>query len=171
VTCMLGYKLCAIALPHRDRRVDEYFNKQRKRWGLEVIATGMAVKRCYKQLRDGGMIAFLGDREFGDAGRVTELCGQKAFLPRGPAYFSIKAGAYIVPSFFLRENKKFYRLVFEQPISPCREDGSPKSEESLMDEYAQVLERYILRYPSQWYNFEKCWINEQTSDPRPQTSD
>jgi len=160
VTCMLGYKLYAIALPHANEKINEFFNQQRGLWGLEVIPTGAAVKRCYKLLREGERIMFLGDREFGDAGKEFSLCGHRAIVPRGPAYFSRRTGSYIVPCFFVREDRDHYRLVFEEPISPYNGQRK-KSEDELITEYLKILEKYIRMYPSQWYMFEKYWVPKE----------
>ena len=39
--------------------------------------------------------------------------------------------------------------------------GVPKKAEEIVKEYAAVLERYIARYPEQWYIFDNYWIDKQ----------
>ena len=159
VASLLGYNIHAIAFPHKDKRVNDFFDKQRSILKVEVIPTGRTVVRCVRLLRNKKIIAFLGDRDFASMkGRRMHFCGREALLPRGPSFFAIKTDSVIVPSFFIRERKYFYRFIFEHPIFPRRSDGSLRDEEDLMQEQAKVLEKYISEYPDQWYMFQKYWL-------------
>jgi KDO2-lipid IV(A) lauroyltransferase len=159
VTSLLGYKVSAIALPHKNKQLNNFFNMQRKLVGINVLPTNMAVKKCFSLLRRGELVAFLGDRDFFGGGLAIEMFSRQAILPRGPAFFALKTGAVFIPAFFVRENKKFYRLIFERPIS----SGSAglRTEEEVLTRYAGILEQYIKKYPGQWYMFEKYWLTEE----------
>lgn len=156
VTSLLGYPLHAVALPHKDKRLNFFFDKQRQRVGIHVIPTGVAVKKCYSVLKQGGIVAFLGDKNFTGGGIKTDMFSRKIILPQGAAFFSIKTEACIIPCFFLRENKYFYNLIFDEPISYDKKD--PNCLELVIKKYVSVLEKYIRQYPDQWYMFQKCWI-------------
>jgi KDO2-lipid IV(A) lauroyltransferase len=157
VVSLLGYPFYAIALPHEDKRVNKFFDHQRIMVKINIIPTGAAIKQCFSLLRKGNIVAFLGDRDFFHGGRKVKILSRYASLPRGAAFFALKTGAYIVPSFLIRKNKKFYHLIFEEPIS-CQKQGLYKKEEDIIREYASLLERYIKEYPQQWYMFQKYWI-------------
>jgi KDO2-lipid IV(A) lauroyltransferase len=156
ITSLLGYPLYAVALPHKDKRVDNFFNSQRKRVGLKIIPTGGAtIKRCISVLRKGEILALLGDRDFSRSGIKIEMFSSYAFLPKGVAFFSLKTKSTVIPSFLIREEKKFYHLIFEKPIFSQDED---LKEKDIIEKYAKVLEKYLEKYPQQWYMFEKYWI-------------
>jgi len=158
LTSLLGYKICAVALPHKDRRITRFFNYQRSLCRVEVVLVGMGIKRCFKALEEGKIVAFVGDRSFSSNGEKVEICGKKCLFPRGPIFLSLHTGAYILPSFLVREREeKFYELIFENPISPF-EGERKKTEKELIQECASVLEKYIRRYPEQWYMFGKYWL-------------
>ncbi|MDD5069787.1 MAG: lysophospholipid acyltransferase family protein, partial [Candidatus Omnitrophica bacterium] len=97
VLALLGYPFCALALPHRDKRVNRFFDNQRNLVGVEVIPTGGVSRRCLSSLRKGKIVAFLGDRDFSGKGVRTAVGNSYSFLPKGPAFFSFKTGAYILP--------------------------------------------------------------------------
>jgi KDO2-lipid IV(A) lauroyltransferase len=159
VAALLGYPIYAVALPHKDKRTNELFNRQRECVGMKVISTGATVKKCFSCLNQGNMIAFLGDRDFSGGGVKVKMFSRYARLPRGPVFFAIKTGASIVPCFFVRENKKYYRFIFVKPIFLNRGDSKGKDEEKkALEEYVSVLEKYIKKYPQQWYMFEKYWL-------------
>ena len=156
VASILGYPLHAIALPHKDKRTNKLFNDQRGSVGVKVIPTGIAVKKSLSILRRGGIVCFLADRDFSGTAQELDMFSRKAPLPKGPAFFTLKSGACIVPTFFLRENKNFYRLVFDEPIYFNREEF--KDETDVIKRYIPVLEKYIRDYPDQWYMFERYWL-------------
>ncbi|MCM8773329.1 MAG: lysophospholipid acyltransferase family protein [Candidatus Omnitrophica bacterium] len=154
----LGFDIYGVALPHKDKRIDEFFNRKRLLYNLKVIPTGVVVKKCIQILKEGHMVAFLGDRDFTSAkGERVHICGKEAMLPKGPAYFSTKTGAPILPAFFVREKKYFYRLIIEPTIYPNLPDREKTMEEVIV-EYSKVLEKYIKLYPDQWYMFAKYWL-------------
>ncbi|MFA7115309.1 MAG: lysophospholipid acyltransferase family protein [Candidatus Omnitrophota bacterium] len=155
VCASLGHSFSAVALPHKNKGVNDFFNNQRAMVGIDIIPTGMAVKRCYSLLRQGGMLGLVGDRVFIGDGIEVDILNRKCLLPKGPAVFSVKTLAPIVPSFFVRENKYFYKLIFEKPIYPCNDN---KEYKYILDEYAEVLGTYIKQYPQQWYIFQKHWL-------------
>ncbi len=159
ITSYLGYEIYAIALPHKDKRVNNFFNHQRNIFNVKTISTGVTVRRCFKILRDKKIVAFLGDKDFlAEEGERVSICGRKALLPRGPAFFALKTDSVIVPVFFVREDKYYYRLIFEPGIYPYKNDGFYKTIKELIEEYAVVLEKYIIKYPQQWYMFSKYWL-------------
>ena len=155
VTALLGYPLSVIARPHKDKRLNEFFDRRREFAGAKVIPTGRTIKGCISALRKGQMLALLGDRDFSGSGVKLNMFSRPANVPRGAAFFALKTGAGIVPSFLTRENKYFYHLVFEEPIIP---DNAASSEEDLIKRYLVVLEKYLKKYPGQWYMFEKYWL-------------
>lgn len=156
VTSLLGYPVHAIALPHKDKRLNEFFNRQREISGIKVIAANVAIKRCFSLLKEGKLVAFLGDRDFFGGGLEVSMFSRNAILPRGPAFFAVKTGADIIPAFFIRENKKFYRLIFEKPI--CVGEDGLNTEEDIIFRYVGVLSQYLKQYPGQWYMLAKYWL-------------
>ncbi|MCD6229153.1 MAG: lysophospholipid acyltransferase family protein [Candidatus Omnitrophica bacterium] len=157
LTSILGYKVYAVALPHKDERTNSFFNHQREVCGVEVTSTGIGIKKCFQALKSRKILALLGDKDFSGKGKKVKMFGKTCILPRGVANFSLKTDAYIIPSFLIRENKYTYSLIFDTPISPYRENKK-KTEEEIIQECAKILEKYIARYPEQWYMFEKYWI-------------
>jgi KDO2-lipid IV(A) lauroyltransferase len=156
VTALLGYPVDALVLPHQDRRLTDFFIKQRKLAGINVLLTTTGLKKCFSSIRQGKLIAFLGDRDFFGGGLTIEMFSRRCILPRGPAFFALRTNTNIIPAFFIRKNKKFYHLIFEEAIAV----GEPglKTEEAVIGAYAKILERYIAKYPDQWYMFQRYWL-------------
>ncbi|MFH1771468.1 MAG: lysophospholipid acyltransferase family protein [Candidatus Omnitrophota bacterium] len=189
VTSLLGYPISVVALTHTDRRTNRLFNNQRRFFGIKVIPTSVAVKKCYQALKKGEFVAFLGDKDFSGNGLRTKMFSRSVCLPKGLAYFALKTGAYIVPAFVVRENKFNFKFILGEPLTndlndindnsskgDSNKDGRSESDQiKIIEHYVPVLERFIRKYPDQWFMFDKYWLDEphegQTSEVRGQASD
>ena len=156
ISC-IGYPLNAIALGHSDSKVNEFFVNQRESKGVKVIPIGSNLRKCFTILKKNEGIAILGDRDFTDSGEEVLFFGKKTVLPKGPAYFSLKSGAPIVPTFMLRNKNDRFSLVFGEPIQLKPTGDRDKDVMELMGTYIKVIEKYIRKYPDQWYVFRKVW--------------
>ncbi|MGD9015513.1 MAG: lysophospholipid acyltransferase family protein [Candidatus Omnitrophota bacterium] len=157
---LLGYPVWAVALPHRHKSVDNFFNQQRERNGMGVIPLGRAAYHCLKLLRENKIIALAGDRVFNTTGIRVDFFGLPTYLPQGPAAFSLKTGAPIIPGFMIRNPDDTFKLIFEKPIEfqPCGDKAKDKIE--LTSKCRSKIEDYIRRYPEQWFMFRKFWIEK-----------
>lgn len=157
VISLLGYPFWVVALAHKEKKVNEFFNFQRESKGLKVIPLGRAVRACFNTLKDNKIVGLVGDRDFTQKGIVMNFFGKPTFLPEGPAVFSLKTGAPIVPGFMLRNKDDTFTLIIEKPIefTPCGDKN--KDLEALINRYTKVIEDYIRRYPDQWYMFRTFW--------------
>ncbi|MBL7151654.1 MAG: lysophospholipid acyltransferase family protein [Candidatus Omnitrophica bacterium] len=157
VIALLGYPFWAVALEHKDKRVNEFFNFQRESKGMKVIPLSKAVRACLNLLKENKIVALVGDRDFSQKGIVIDFFGRPTCLPEGPAAFSLKTGAPIVPGFMLRNKDDTFTLTIEKPIefTPCGDKNKDLKE--LASRYARVIEGYIRRYPDQWYMFRAFW--------------
>ena len=102
-------------------------------------------------------MALAGDRDFTEKGMVLEFFGKPTFLPEGPAAFSLKTGAAIVPGFMLRNKDDSFTLSFEKPIEFTATGNTEKDTRELINRYKIVIEDYIRRFPGQWYMFRRFW--------------
>ncbi|MCP4653173.1 MAG: lysophospholipid acyltransferase family protein [Candidatus Omnitrophica bacterium] len=161
ITSLLGYNFSAVALPHKDKRTNNLFNHQRQVAGIKVIPTGAGVKKCFSALKGNGVLGLLGDRDFSGKGLKTKMFSRYAYLPRGFAFFALKVGVNVVPCFMIRKRKYHYHFYFEKPIIAQR--SGAMSQETIVEDYTKVLERYIQKYPDQWYLFIKYWIENDKS--------
>jgi len=157
VISSLGHHIYALALNHEDKKATKFFIEQRNACGVDVIALKFVLKKCIKVLRDNKVLAILGDRDFTNNGERIKFFGKDAYLPKGPAFFSLRTGAPIVPAFLIRMKKDQFKFFIEKPIYP-KSTGNPKNDiKNLMNDYIKVSERFIKRYPDQWYVFTNIW--------------
>lgn len=164
VIARLGYPFWVVALPHKNKKVDGFFNHQRESKGIHVMPMGKAARQCLNLLKENKMIALAGDRDFSEKGIIVDFFGKNSLLPLGPAAFSIKTQSIIVPGFMLRNPDDTFTLKIEKPIevsAPQDTNWLSNKNNSLLEiinSYKIILEDYIRRYPEQWYMFRRFWL-------------
>ncbi|MCG8429984.1 MAG: lysophospholipid acyltransferase family protein [Candidatus Omnitrophica bacterium] len=159
VIALLGYPFYAVALPHKHRKVDEFFNAQREHKGVRVIPFGRAVRMCLNILEEGKMVALVGDRDFTARGGITmDFFGKPATFPVGPAAFALKTSAPIVPGFMIRNPDDTFTLRLEPPLRLASSGDKAADTRTLIAQYVKIFEKYIREHPDQWYMFRKFWV-------------
>jgi KDO2-lipid IV(A) lauroyltransferase len=156
----MGYPLWVVALPHKNKKVNDFFVSQRKDKSVKVIHLGMAVRKCFEVFKKNEIVGLVGDRDFTDDGIILDFFGKPAIFPEGPAAFALKTGACIVPVFMFRNQDDTFTLRAEKPIefSPSDKGTDIKN---LILRYKPVIEDYIRRYPDQWFMFRKFWVEKK----------
>ena len=158
---VLGYPLMAIALPHKERPVNDLFNAQREAKGVTVVPTNVALRRCIEQLRKNKLIALVADRAFGNHGIMMDFLGCKALIPKGAAMFAVKTGAPIIPTFCIRNDDGSFNLNCCDPIYPPQEVPAQMKNKTVLDimrRYVSVIEDKIRAHPSQWLLFRELCV-------------
>ncbi len=159
VMALLGYPICAVALPHRAENINTFFNRQRISKGLTIFSLGHAARLCLSALQHNKLLALLGDRDFTEKGAVVDFFGRPTHLPLGPAHFSLKTGAPIIPVFTYRDRAGTFYVHAEEPIVPVSAGMKENDAIALINRYVGIIERYIRNYPDQWYMFRRFWIS------------
>jgi len=173
VITLLGYDLWVVALEHKDKKINDFFDAQRKSKGINVIPFNKAVRQSIKILKENKLLALVGDRDFTkEGGIVINFFGKPTSFPKGPAALSLKTGAVIIPGFMVRNEDDSFTLKIHRPInSIVREEKlqssdiknsftkmSEKDLQELTKRYTIIIEDYIKKYPDQWFMFRKFWI-------------
>lgn len=157
VIAQLGYPFWVVALPHKTKKVNDFFDAQRNRKGVKVIAVGKAMRSCISEIRNNHMVALAGDRDFTGKGILIDFFGLPTHFPEGPAALSLITGAPIVPGFMLRNPDDSFTLRIEKPVEFVPTGDMAKDMAALVVEYKKIFEDYIRKYPEQWYIFRRFW--------------
>lgn len=159
VMANLGHKISAVALSHKNDKVNRFFIAHREQRGVMVIPFEHAARCSLALLKDNGMLALIGDRDFTKKGGLAvDFFGKPSLMPKGPAALALKTGACIVPGFMIRNSDDTFTLKFEQPIYPACTGNEEEDIVCGIAKYIKVIESYIKQYPDQWFMFRQFWI-------------
>jgi len=160
ITSLMGYTVNAIALSHKNKKINDLFVSRRTTWGMRVIPVGKAVRKCFECLARNELIALLGDRDFTSRGIPMDFLGKEVLIPKGPATISLKSGAVIIPAFAIRQPDDTYRYTFEKPIEYEPTGHMENDLRAITKKFVAIIEGYIRRYPDQWFMFREFWLKE-----------
>ncbi|MFH1190724.1 MAG: lysophospholipid acyltransferase family protein [Candidatus Omnitrophota bacterium] len=166
VLALLGYPFWAVALPHKNKKVNDFFDAQRNSKGVKVIAMGKAVRSCIAEIRHNHMVALVGDRDFTEKGITIDFFGKPTHFPEGPAALSLMTGASIVPGFMLRNPDNSFTLKIEKPVEFSPSGDKAKDLADLIGIYKNIFQDYIRKYPQQWYVFRRFWRESRSSSDK-----
>lgn len=155
IISILGIKINAVALEHKNSLVNKIFIGQRESMGLNVLSLG-DTKGCMKALKRNEILALVGDRDFSDNSITLKFFGKDTEFPKGPATLSLRTNSNILPGFLIREKSTFKILLYE-PICFERKGIIEEDIEELTKRYVRVLEKIIEQYPTQWLMFRKFY--------------
>ncbi len=120
-----------------------------------------SIKKSLNALRRNEVLYLVADEQQRRGGIPVPFFGQRAFTPSGPALFSLKTGAPILPMFVLRENRIQWTLVIGRPVEIERTSDEKKDIEALTAKFTKAIEDFIRQYPHQW-----TWLNRRWKSPR-----
>ncbi|MDI6758430.1 MAG: lysophospholipid acyltransferase family protein [Candidatus Omnitrophota bacterium] len=158
VLANMGYPFYVVALPHKNKKVDNFFNYQRESKGMKVVPLGKAARVCLNALKENKIVGLVGDRAFIEKDIIIDFFGRPAYFPKGPAAFALKTGAAIVPAFTLRNEDDSFTLRIERPLEFNFSDKENDNLAWVIKKYKIIFEDYIRRYPDQWCMFRRFWI-------------
>ena len=163
-----GYQLHAVADTLMSQQANELVQRSRLARGIDIIPFGGALKKLYRALRHGEIVALVVDRPMAGSGVAVRFFGEEAYLPAGPAALSLKTGASIILGYCVRHPQDETKFLggFFPPLKFVPTGQRERDIQALTQKIAEVLEAIIRLYPDQWYPFHNIWErgNQQTSD-------
>jgi KDO2-lipid IV(A) lauroyltransferase len=134
--------------------------------GIPVDASPLSAVPALRVLREGGIVAAHADRDFNDQGWSFDFFGAPAKFPPGPFLLAERAGALLLPSFFLVAADRRFRVEFEEPIDLTGEGERDARIRAAMARWVSLLERQVRAHPAQWYTFYPFWGQRQGTGDR-----
>lgn len=163
--------IVAVAERLANRRITEWFTRQRAMFGIEIVLTGAGPssrRRLIEAVHKGKGVALLCDRDLSGRGIAVEFFGEKTTLPAGPASLALKTRAEILPVGMYFRPGPGYHAVIAPPIStrisrsarPTGRDADPDPS-TLTQALAEGLEDVIRREPGQWHLLQPNWPSDE----------
>jgi KDO2-lipid IV(A) lauroyltransferase len=121
-----------------------------------------SIKKSLNCLHRNEILYIVADEQQRRGGLPVPFFGQVAYTPPGPAIFSLKTGAPILPMFVLRDDELNRTLVIKSPLQFERTKDEKKDIERLTSQFTKAIEETVRQYPSQW-----AWLNRRWKLPRP----
>lgn len=109
------------------------------------------------------LIAMNGDRYVkGNSVLKVKFLGKEAYFPTGPFLMASKFNVPVTYAFALKETKYHYHFYATTPRYFKRYIDNEKQEKEILkgiNEYVRELEKMVVKYPLQWFNYYNFWEN------------
>jgi KDO2-lipid IV(A) lauroyltransferase len=153
-----GVPLDVIARRQRNPLFDREINQARERLKMRIIERGDARRRVLRSLRDGRVVAFVGDQDARDKGVFVEFMGRGASTARGAAFFALRTECPLVAAFICRKSgfPQRYRLSVRRiPLDPT--DDQEADVIRLTEAHTRYLEARVREHPEQYFWQHRRW--------------
>lgn len=138
--------------------VDRFIDSIRRSYGLKTISHRNSVKEIMAALRRGEGVGILLDQHAGSREAVVvDFIGRPAATNYGLALIALKTGAPVVPMFLVREGEERYRFIYEEPIHLQKSGDSERDVREATIKFNSVIEKYVRKYPEQWFWVHNRW--------------
>ncbi|MGI8927043.1 MAG: lysophospholipid acyltransferase family protein [Tepidiformaceae bacterium] len=154
-----GYSVAVVAETFADARLDGMVVASRRRLGVRVLKMERAAPSIVRTLRNNGLLALLIDRPMAGDGVRVRFFGEEVEVPAGPARLALATGAAVVPAALPRidQNGPEVATLADFTVTAVRTGDSEADVRALTQQIMDAHERFIRRYPDQWYMFREMW--------------
>lgn len=160
-----GVPLDAVAMHLANPLVDAYVTGTRERLGMNVVHDERAVREVPRAVRGGRAVAMLVDQGAGGlASTWVRFFGRLARTPRGPAVFALRLGVPVLFAAALRQPDGRFRMHFE-PVEFTLSGDQGADVEGIVTAYTATLERWVRRYPEQYFWHHRRWKHQEPGTP------
>lgn len=153
-----GLPVTAIAKPQPNEQYTRVLNDLRATIHVEIFSRGTSeLLAAARALKQGKILGFLADQDAGSGGAFIDFLGRPASTPMGPAVFSRKFNAPVIPAFILRQEDGRHRVIVGEAL---RYEDHGDTDRDLYDftvRMTRILERVVRENPTQWLWFQKRW--------------
>ncbi|MEE8347043.1 MAG: lysophospholipid acyltransferase family protein [Dehalococcoidia bacterium] len=153
-----GVKVFALTEPVQPQRVARLVDSLRACKGHSFAPVSFAgVKRAVQTLRQGGIVALMGDRDIEGPKAALPFFGEEAMMPTGPIEVALRTGATVIPTFTVRTGKDGIETQLEEPLELERTGDRERDARTNTLRFLARVERRVREHPDQWAVLESIW--------------
>jgi KDO2-lipid IV(A) lauroyltransferase len=154
------YPIGVLARQLDNPYLHELLERLRTSTGNHVIYRRGALRRVLRALTSNEGVAILIDQHIQAPDAVmVNFFDRPAATTLALAILALRTGAPVIPVFALPLPGGRFRLVYEPPVAPPR-DESPEAIRDFTQRCTDVLEMYVRRHPDLWLWMHRRWRDE-----------
>ncbi len=156
---LMGFPFAGITKKQSNPHINTFVTALREKWGSTIIHTREGMREGLRFLKKGGILGLAADQYAGSRGVTVKMFGLDTPTFAGPAVFHLRTGAPLV--FIAAERTAYGRFTFhfEKMECPRFQETSDEAIAAIMQCYNNYLEKWIRRYPEQYFWTHRRWKN------------
>lgn len=140
-----------IAFKQKNVGAHRFFIEQRELSNTKHIFKRESFDKMYNVLQQNGILGLVSDQDAGKRGVFVNFFNVPASTPKGVALFHINKKSPMVFATCVQTELLKYKIEFIPILCEV------KTIEYITQEYTQILERYIKKFPEQYFWFHRRW--------------
>ncbi len=140
-----------IALRQKNRGANQFFYEQRILPGTKQFYKKDGIEKSYELLSKNGILGLISDQDAKGKGIFVNFFGTPASTPKGPALFHLNTSAPLLVGICVQKEFNQYEIRF----IPLKTESKDIFE--ITQEYTNILENCIKKYPEQYFWFHRRW--------------
>ena len=159
--CVRYGSVTSVAERLKPEGLFEQFLDYRRSLGMDILGLGDPdlVRSLVRRLKEGRIVALLGDRDISRNGVEVSLFGRPASFPAGPALLSILSGAPLYPVTMWFEETGSRGFIHDRVEAPAGL-SRPDQVQHMMQRVADAFDLGIRRDPTDWHMLQKVWLED-----------
>ncbi len=153
-----GYPTTFLVKEQSNPLASRMQNRLRAMGGIEIVKQGPLVARgVLRALQNGHLVGILPDQDAGRHGVFVDFMGRPASTFKGPAFFAWKANVPIIQGYVRRLPDGRHVGQMMPAIYPHPEAPEEEEVRRLTQLFTDDLERWVRRYPENYYWVHRRW--------------
>jgi KDO2-lipid IV(A) lauroyltransferase len=157
-------QLNAIMLRVRNPKINQFVEKNRKKFGVTLVYTRGALKKCLLALRRGENLGIVGDQDAREKGIFVDFFNRPSSTARGSALLHLETGAPIIFCMGIRRKWGDFDLYFERIPDFTQFADRETAVFRITQTHTRLLEKRIKQYPGQYFWTHRRWKTIPTEE-------
>ncbi|HVC14840.1 MAG TPA: phosphatidylinositol mannoside acyltransferase [Acidimicrobiales bacterium] len=158
-----GHPMTSVAERVEPPALFRWFLEQREAMGLRIVPLDeeSGGRTLLRELRSGGLVGLLCDRDIVGNGVKVEFFGEETTLPGGPATLALRTDAVLIPAAVYSGPGKQHFAFVTAPIDTSRTGSLRVDVARITQELAHRFEWMVRRAPEQWHLYQPNWPSDR----------
>jgi lauroyl/myristoyl acyltransferase len=157
-----GHPMTSVAERIEPPALFRWFLRERQAMGLRIVPLGEGSGSVLlEELRRGGLVGLVCDRDLVGNGVRVEFFGEETTLPAGPATLALRTGALLLPAAVYSGPSEAHFGVVTAPLDTRRTGPLRSDVARLTQELARRFEWLVRRAPEQWHLYQPNWPSDR----------
>jgi KDO2-lipid IV(A) lauroyltransferase len=149
---LAGFRLHGIGLPQVNEEVERFYKEFRDKYNVVVHPFQGGFIGAFRGVRAGDIATIVSDRDINKDGICVKFFGRNVTFPRGAATLAYRTKVNSAFATLVREGSG-YRLYLSDIIDVDFNLTEEEFTKVYVQKFANVLESFIKRFPTQWHHF------------------
>lgn len=168
----LGFDVHAIMRPLDNAYLNRFIVRSRRTHGLKLVDKKGAAARAEQIIRDGGLLAFVGDQDAGRKGMFVDFFHQPASTYKSIGLLAMTTDCPIVVGYARRRgDRALYEIGVERVIHPQEWSNQDDPLRWITQAYTSAIESIVRVAPEQYLWIHRRWKSRPKSERRSRGDD